>query len=96
MRQIVLTALAESDLMDIWHYTCNQWNAIQADKYLDALDRGIRNLMENPNLGVRRDFVRQGYRVLLIHRHAIYYTVTASAIRIVRVLHGRMDPDSLL
>jgi len=96
MCQVVLTALAESDLIDIWQYTCERWDATQADKYVDALDRGIRSLLENPNLGVRRDFVRKGYRALLVHRHAIYYTASPSAIRIVRVLHGQMDPDSHL
>lgn len=43
-------------------------------------------------MGESRDYVREGYRVLLINSHAVYYTVTPSAIHIVRVLHGQMDP----
>jgi plasmid stabilization system protein ParE len=43
-------------------------------------------------MGAKRDYVREGYRVLSINKHAVYYTVTPSAIHIIRVLHGQMDP----
>lgn len=93
MRKVRLSALAESDLLDIWQYSFEQWDEAQADKYLDELDNGINLLTENPELGASRNYVREGYRVLVINRHAIYYTVTTSAIRVVRILHVLMDPD---
>jgi toxin ParE1/3/4 len=96
MRRLLLTRLAERDLIDIWAYTRERWDAVQADKYLDALDRAIHRLPANPELGVRRDYVRKGYRVFFVHRHAVYYAATSSAIRIIRVLHGQMDPSSHL
>jgi toxin ParE1/3/4 len=34
-------ALAESDLVDVWLYTFEQWDERQADKHLDELDQGI-------------------------------------------------------
>ena len=49
MRRIRKHALAESDLIGIWQYTFERWDAI-------------------------------------------CYTVTPSAIHIIRVLHGQMDP----
>ncbi|HEX5048444.1 MAG TPA: type II toxin-antitoxin system RelE/ParE family toxin [Gammaproteobacteria bacterium] len=91
-RQIRKSALAESDLIGIWEYTIEQWDAAQADKYLDELDYGIKQLADSPEMGEKRDYVREGYRVLLINNHAVYYTVTPSTIRIIRVLHGQMDP----
>jgi plasmid stabilization system protein ParE len=36
--------------------------------------------------------VREGYRVIFINSHAIYYTITPSTIFIVRALHEQMDP----
>lgn len=93
MRQIRKSALAESDLIGIWEYTFEQWDATQADKYLDEMDLGIRQLADNPEMGAKRDYVREGYRVLFINSHAIYYTITPSAIYIIRVLHGQMDPS---
>jgi toxin ParE1/3/4 len=94
MRRILKHALAESDLIGIWQYSFEQWNAVQADKYLDDLD-SIRQLADSPEMGAERDYVREGYRVLFINSHAVYYTVTPSTIHIVRVLHGRMDLGSM-
>ncbi len=37
--------------------------------------------------GANRDYVREGYRVLFVNRHAIYYIVSPSGIRVVRVFH---------
>lgn len=81
----------KSHLIGIWEYSFEQWDAGQADKYLDESDAGIRLLPDHPELGVNRDYVREGYRVLFVNRHAIYYIVTPSGIRIVRVLHEEMD-----
>ena len=93
MRKIQIRALAEDDLIAVWSYTFQQWGERQADKYLDELDHGIHALAENAELGAKRDYVREGYRVLFINRHAVYYTVTPATIHVVRVLHGLMDPE---
>jgi toxin ParE1/3/4 len=93
MRKIRLHASAESDLIEIWEYSFEQWDDVQADKYLDELNAGINSLAANPELGVKRDYVREGYRALFINRHAIYYKLTPTSIDVVRVLHGQMDPE---
>jgi toxin ParE1/3/4 len=93
MRKIHVHALAESDLIGIWHYTFDEWGEAQADKYLDELDSGIKRLADNPNLGVTRGQVRDGYRALFIGSHAVYYTSTPTTVYVIRVLHGRMDPE---
>lgn len=95
-RRICTHALAEHDLIRIWQYSFDQWDAPQADRYLDELDSGISQLADNVEMGAKRDYVREGYRVLFINRHAVYYTVTPSEIHIVRVLHGQMDPGRYL
>jgi plasmid stabilization system protein ParE len=70
----------------------SEWGADQADRYLDELDSNIKLLVDNLDLGIKRDFVSDGYRVLFVASHAVYYTVNPSTIHIIRVLHGRMDP----
>jgi plasmid stabilization system protein ParE len=62
---------AESDLIDIWRYSSEQWGEIQADKYLDELDCSIRKLADNPEIGLKRDYVRAGYRVLFVGPAAV-------------------------
>ena len=93
MRKVRTQARAENDLIDVWLYSFEQWGPDQADRYLDELDRGIRALARNPDLGTKRDYVREECRVLFLNSHAVYYTVTSSTVHIIRVLHGQMDPD---
>jgi toxin ParE1/3/4 len=50
-RTIHKSRLAESDLVEIWEYSYEQWDAKQADKYLDELDRRIQLLADDPELG---------------------------------------------
>lgn len=42
---------------------------------------------------MKRDYVREGCRVLSVGSHAAYYTVMPDTVHVIRVLHGRMDPD---
>lgn len=88
-----ISALAEADLIGIWRYTAERWGSEQADVHLDGLEAAFRRLAAQPALGARRDAVREGYRVLFVADHAVYYRVTATAVQVIRVLHGRMDPE---
>jgi ParE toxin of type II toxin-antitoxin system, parDE len=47
-----------------------EWGEVQADKYLDELDSVIQSLPGNPELGIERDYVHDGYRVLFVASHA--------------------------
>ena len=51
------SALAELDLIGIWEYSFEQWDAAQADRYLDDLEDSIRLPADNPELGASRDYV---------------------------------------
>jgi toxin ParE1/3/4 len=93
MRELVKRPRARQDLKDIWRYGFETWGETQADHYLAELDAGMALLREHPALGKARDELRPGYRSLQINEHLVYYLVTPSVIRIVRVLHVRMDPD---
>ena len=92
MPRVRKQARAETDLIDIWLYTYEQWGEAQAEQYFDALENGINKLGRHPELGRRCDHIRQGYFSLRINRHVVYYTVTASTVHVIRVLHERMDP----
>jgi len=93
MLEIVIRPRARKDLKGIWRYSFDEWDEAQADKYLAEIEAGIEKLRHNPKLGRPREEVRAGYRSLRINQHIVYYVLTPSVIRIVRVLHARMDPD---
>jgi len=94
MAKIRTQARAESDLIEIWLYSYERWGESQAERYFDELENGINQLARNPELGQRCDHIREGYRCLRINRHVVYYTynVKPAVVRIVRLLHERMDP----
>jgi toxin ParE1/3/4 len=93
MLEIVKRPRARQDLKSIWRYSFEEWGEGQADKYLAELNSGIIRLRDNPRLGKPRDELRPGYRSLRVNEHMVYYVLTPSAVRIVRVLHAQMDPD---
>lgn len=55
-RAIRKSRRAESDLLEIWRYSFEEWDEKQADKYLDELDEAVCALIDNPELGLNRDF----------------------------------------
>jgi toxin ParE1/3/4 len=91
MTDILHSHRTREDLKRIWRYTYQEWGEAQANRYLDDMSLAIKRLAKNPEQGSPRDHIRQGYRAMLCGRHLIFYTVQVDAIRIVRVLHERMD-----
>ena len=97
MVKLSITPKAESDLIGIWVYTCEEWGVEQADKYLDQLEEGMKQLVNYPSLGTNYAHVLPGYRRLQVAHHAVFYQVLEREILVVRVLHEDMDaPQRLL
>ena len=93
-RRIVhLQRLAKHDLQEIWGYSFRTWGIKQADQYYDALIDGIERLIDQPEMGMPRDDLRRGYRQLQINRHLIFYRLTPTRIRVIRVLGVQMNVD---
>jgi toxin ParE1/3/4 len=96
MMVVNTSARAEQDLLDIWLYTFRAWGVVQADRYLDELDQGIRLLSENPNLGSDYGQICVGHRRFSINYHRVFYRFVDDTLEIVRVLHESMDIDAHL
>ena len=97
MLKLSITPKAESDLIGIWVYTCDEWGADQADIYLDQLENGMKQLISYPLLGANYAHMLPGYRRLQVEHHAVFYQVLEPEVLVVRVLHEDMDaPKKLL
>ena len=96
MLQLRVTPKAESDLIGIWVYTCDEWGVDQADKYVDELDEGMKQLIHHPSLGADYSHVLPGYRRLQVEPHAVFYKVLETELLVVRVLHEDMDAPARL
>ena len=82
---------AKSDLLKIGKDTQDEWGDAQADKYLSDLEACCQKLAGNPNIGRSCDEVRAGLLGKRQGRHIVFYRITPYGVRIVRVLHERMD-----
>ncbi|MCH2056356.1 MAG: type II toxin-antitoxin system RelE/ParE family toxin [Thalassotalea sp.] len=91
--QLVIAPAAKADLKEIYQYGLRQWGQVQSDSYLENLKDHFWSLTEQPLMGVERPELLPGARSLPIEGHALFYRVTADTVEIIRVLHGRQDPQ---
>lgn len=89
--QIILSPRAQADLQNVHAYTLSTYGPGQAGKYLSLLEKGIHQLLDNPEIGRKRDDIKSGYRALSIEKHIIFYKIKETDIQILGVVHSRMD-----
>ena len=87
----ILSEIADKDLEDIFDYTFNEFGFDQAEKYLLEIEEIFQNLILNPQIGKKRDEIKQGLYSFPKDNHIIFYRILVNHIRIVRVLHGSRD-----
>lgn len=92
MATVELTRDAERDLIEIYLYGIERFGLARAERYAEELGLKIASAAENPSFGSDYGFVRRGLRRCECVSHAIYYRPIAGGIRVLRILHGRMDP----
>lgn len=92
MVDVVVTQRAEAELRAIWRVIALDRPAA-ADRVLLAIDEKIGRLQKFPDLGVPRDDVRPGMRMLVEGNYLVLYEhrETESLIEIVSVIDGRRD-----
>lgn len=93
MRKYRLTRAADDDITDIYSYTYREFGAAQADAYLESLEAALIHVGNNPDLGIRVDHLRTGYRRLVHREHTIFYKKERGGILVVRVLGPGMTAE---
>lgn len=96
MLKLSVTPKAEADIIGVWVHTCEEWGVDQADKYLNQLEEGMKQLLNHPLLGADYAHVFPGYRRLQVEHHAVFYKVVEPEVLVVRVLHDSMDAPARL
>lgn len=86
-----LSVAAAQDIEEILDRSIIEFGVIRTERYFDSLSRCLDLLGENPQLGTSADEMRPDYRRFVHQAHVIFYRPAASGIRVVRVLHKRMD-----
>ncbi|WP_282019007.1 type II toxin-antitoxin system RelE/ParE family toxin [Salegentibacter mishustinae] len=83
---------AIEDLENIWIYTLKKWSKEQADRYYNLIIEEIEFVADNFMIGKSAEQTRKNYRVTKVKSHLIFYRKTENnIIKIIRILHERMD-----
>ena len=98
---ILRTDKASDQLFDVIQYIADNAGANIALQYLDKLEAAVMNLADFPYSGtVPRYSIlkKQGYRVLIVERHLIFYKVDEEkqTVMIHAVVDGRQEYRNLV
>ncbi|MEE4244447.1 MAG: type II toxin-antitoxin system RelE/ParE family toxin [Kangiellaceae bacterium] len=93
VHQLVISPTAKTDLKEIYQYGLRQWGQAQSESYLESIKEQFWALTKQPLIGIDRCELLLGVRSLPIESHALFYRVTPETVEIIRVLHGRQDPQ---
>lgn len=97
MKKFKISKAANADLRKIAEYTRQHWGTKQRDIYIKEMFDAFSQLAKGPEMAVRMDSVRLGYRKFPQGSHVIFFREGESCnIEIIRVLHKRMDVDAHL
>jgi toxin ParE1/3/4 len=91
MRRLRISREAQRDLFSIADYSEREWGADAKLKYMDRIATRFESLRRHPNLGRPRTEFGPSLFSILCGGHIIFYRVTDNEVKVVRVLHQRMD-----
>jgi toxin ParE1/3/4 len=91
MPKFKVSTKAGYDLVEIGQYTQNKFGVTQRNRYLDLINAKFSQLCNDPDIGFSSNKIRRGYYRCPIHKHTVFYKKHNYGIRIIRVLHQRMD-----
>ena len=94
MPRISVRPTAATDLENGWYYLA-QHNLKAADAWLDSMEDTFTTLLKSPYLGVERNTLMEGLRMLVIGKYSIFYYPDDLGISVIRVLHNARNINSL-
>ncbi|MGV3491692.1 MAG: type II toxin-antitoxin system RelE/ParE family toxin [Devosia sp.] len=91
-----LSPAAAADIEAIWDYTAQQWDRVQADRYVRAIEERIVGLAEGRIPARSAEDIRPAYFKCAAGSHMIYFRRDANELEIIRILHQSMDMETRL
>lgn len=96
MDKYILSKKSQEDLESIYNYGNYRFGKDVAINYLIELQNCFENLSENPEMGKKRNEIKQGLYSFPFVSHVIFYRILKTQIRIVRILHGSRDVQKFI
>jgi toxin ParE1/3/4 len=79
------------DLREIWLYSFENWGAAQADRYIYEIEMAILSLSKPEGRRLARHYLATNIFRLNVKSHNLFFTIDATQITLVRVLHASTD-----
>jgi len=92
--KLLQTQAAQDDLIAIWVSIAIE-NEATANRVLDEIGARLDLLPDFPEMGVERNDIRAGLRMLVVRDYLVLYRLQPQHIEVVRVVHGRRDLGAL-
>ncbi len=93
MNTLIISPIARDDLKKIYQYGTLNWGKARASRYIDHLKAQFWSLTEHPERGIERDELLSAMRSITLESHVIFYRTKNQQLELIRVLHGRQDPQ---
>ncbi len=91
-----ISETAVIDLDWIWEYTYFNWSKDQADRYHRLIINEIDFIAENQTSGKSINHVKEGYLVTYVKSHMVLFKRIEGIVKVMRILHQKMDVESNL
>ena len=102
MKRIIRSTARDDILRQFRYYLVDQARPEVAHRFLEAVEKTIEKILRTPEAGARREFSSRllaglrSWPVEGFENIRVYYLAEETAVRVVRVLHGKRDIQRIL
>ncbi len=90
-KKLIIAPAAQRDLRGIFAYSVRTWGMGQAERYFGRIQKSLKLVAENPELGSERPDIRRPRRAFIVGSHIIIYRIKNDDLEVSRILHQRMN-----
>ena len=95
MKGLRVSATAERDLDDIWHYIATNSGSVErANKFVDTITQRLSILARSPKAGTLRAEIDLELRGMPIGDYIVYYRERKRCVIISRIIHGGREQEA--
>ncbi|MDB5341463.1 MAG: plasmid stabilization system [Planctomycetaceae bacterium] len=88
---LLLTQRALGDIQDLFAHSKDLWGKATADKYLNAIERALARLQEQPNLLQEDPELHSALKFYRVNKHLLVCDAQSTSIVVLAVIHASMD-----
>lgn len=96
MAELDLSPAVRADLVEIRHFSLEQFGPDVADRYYRGFAEAFNLLANHPFAGSEKQGIGKGVRCLMYRKHRIFYVVEGNTVLIVRIIHHARNAKGFL